>query len=56
MFRLPVWFWFGSTPYPARFGRYYGFNLFNVFSVHYRTDGEIAVQLGKWFKFWRVGV
>jgi hypothetical protein len=49
-----MWFWFGSSPYPAEFGKYYGFNLFNVFSAHYRTDGEIALQIGSALWFWRV--
>ncbi len=49
---LGMYFWFGSATYGARFGRYYGFNLFDRVGAHYNTRGEVSLQIGSWLKFW----
>lgn len=47
-------FWFRSTQYGERFGRYTGFNLFNVLSIHYNSRGEIGFQIGKFVRFFEL--
>ncbi len=50
---LGMYFWLGSEPYGARYGKYYGFNFFDVFSVHYAPKiHQISVQVGNYLRFY----
>ncbi len=43
-----MYFFFGSTPYGRANGRYWGFNAFDLFSLHVRLGPfEIGGSIGK---------